>query len=137
MQMDRKAFLRLIVSLFWKQNGRHIISLMANQRVIISKRPYISLIIVSPDESRGYLGFSTVKPPQRFPFGRDNLKNILNRPFKFGSGYIWAMPQRLLFCDLDLQFQGHWWSLKGQILAIFHILAQFSYTDRSSYGWYI
>ena len=31
-------------------------------------------IIVSPDESRGYLGFSTVTPPQRFPFGRDNLK---------------------------------------------------------------
>ena len=27
--------------------------------------------------------------------------------------------QTLLFCDLDLQFQGHWWPLKGQILAIF------------------
>ena len=23
-------------------------------------------------------------PPQRYPFGRDNLKNILVRPFKFG-----------------------------------------------------
>ena len=33
--------------------------------------------------------------------------------------YIWAMPRTLLFCDLDLQFQGHWWPLKGQILAIF------------------
>ena len=42
-------------------------------------------IIVSPDESQGYLGFSTVTPPpQRFPFGRDNLKNILVRTFKFG-----------------------------------------------------
>ena len=41
-------------------------------------------IIVSPDESRGYLGFSTATPPQRFPFGRDNLKNILVRTFKFG-----------------------------------------------------
>ena len=43
-------------------------------------------LIVSPDESRGYLGFSTVMPPppQRFPFGRDNLKNILVRTFKFG-----------------------------------------------------
>ena len=41
--------------------------------------------IVSPDESRGYLGFSMVTPPpQRFPFGRDNLKNILVRTFKFG-----------------------------------------------------
>ena len=29
------------------------------------------------------------------------------------------MPRTLLFCGLDLQFQGHWWSLKGQILAIF------------------
>ena len=62
-------------------------------------------------------------PPQRFPFGRDNLKNILVRPFKFGMWYIWAMPQTLLFCDLDLQFQGHWWPLKGQILA------HFSYTE--------
>ena len=45
------------------------------------------IIIVSPDESREYLGFSTVTPPpprQRFPFGCDNLKNILVRPFKFG-----------------------------------------------------
>ena len=41
-------------------------------------------IIVSPYESRGYLGFSTVMPPQRFPFGCDNLKNTLVRPFKFG-----------------------------------------------------
>ena len=42
--------------------------------------------IVSPNESRGYLGFSTVTPPppQRFPFGRDNLKNNLVRTFKFG-----------------------------------------------------
>ena len=43
--------------------------------------------IVSPDESWGYLGFSTVTlpppPPQRFPFGRDNLKNILVITFKF------------------------------------------------------
>ena len=29
------------------------------------------------------------------------------------------MPRMLLFCDLDLQFQDHWWPLKGQILAIF------------------
>ena len=44
-------------------------------------------LFVSPDESRGYLGFSTVTPPpppQRFPFGRDNLKNNLVRTFKFG-----------------------------------------------------
>ena len=55
-------------------------------------------------------------PPQKFPFGRNNLKNILVRTFKFG---MWVMPQTLLFCDLDLQSQGHWWPLKGQILAIF------------------
>ena len=29
------------------------------------------------------------------------------------------MPQTQLFCDLALQFQGHWWPLEGQILAIF------------------
>ena len=47
------------------------------------------VVIVSPDESRGYLGFSMVTPPppQRFPFGRDNLKNILVRTFKFG---VWV-----------------------------------------------
>ena len=46
---------------------------------------HLPLLIVSPDESRGYLGFSMVTPPpQRFPFGRDNLKNILVSPFKFG-----------------------------------------------------
>ena len=28
------------------------------------------------------------------------------------------MSQTLLFCDLDLQFQGHCWPLKGQIFAI-------------------
>ena len=50
---------------------------------VITKRP--NRVIVSRDESRGYLGFSTVtpQPPQRFPFGRDNLKNILVRPFQF------------------------------------------------------
>ena len=44
------------------------------------------VVFVSPDKSRGYLGFSTVLPlpPQRFPFGRDNLQNILVRPFKIG-----------------------------------------------------
>ena len=42
------------------------------------------VIIVSLDESRGYLGFSAVTLLQRFPFGRDILKNILVRPFKFG-----------------------------------------------------
>ena len=76
------------------------------------------MIIVSPDKSWGYLGFSPVTPPpQRFPFGRDNLKNILVRPFKFGMWVYMGNARTLLFCDLDLQFQGHWWPLKGQILA--------------------
>ena len=39
------------------------------------------------------------------------------------------MPRTLLFCDLDLQSQGHWWPLKGQILAIFSFLAQFSLVE--------
>ena len=79
------------------------------------------VIIVSPDESRGYLGFSTVTPPlQRFPFGCDNLKNILELS-NLVCGYIWPMPRTLLFCDLDLQSHGHWWLLKGQILDIFSL----------------
>ena len=73
----------------------------------------IFIIIVYPDESRGYLGFSMVTPPpQTFPFGRDNLSNLV-------CGCIRAMPQTLFFCDFDLQFQDHWWPVKGQILAIF------------------
>ena len=48
-----------------------------------------TLLIVSLDESQGYLGFSMFTPPSpppRFPFafGRDNLKNVLVRPFKLG-----------------------------------------------------
>ena len=58
--------------------------LQGKTRIAKLKSACNSLIIVSPDESRGYLGFSTVMPPQRFPFGRDNLKNILVRTFKFG-----------------------------------------------------
>ena len=46
------------------------------------------ILIVSPDESRIRTGLSRVMspppPPQRFPFGRDNLKNILVRTSKFG-----------------------------------------------------
>ena len=59
--------------------------LQGQTRIAKVKSAYNGLIIVSPDESQGYLGFSTVTPlPQRFPFGRDNLKNILVRTFKFG-----------------------------------------------------
>ena len=58
---------------------------MSNTFTSIKVRQVFSYVIVSPDESRGYLGFSTVTPPpQRFPFGRDNLKNILVRTSKFG-----------------------------------------------------
>ena len=65
-------------------------TLVKNLCVILNDSCRFSLcimIIVSPDESWGYLGFSMVTPPpplQRFPFGHDNLKNILVRPFKFG-----------------------------------------------------
>ena len=88
------------------------------------------MIIVSPDESRGYLGFSMVTPLlQRFPFGCGSLKNSLVRPFKFAIWVYMGNATNPIVCELDHQFQGHWWPLKGQILAIFHILAQFSYTE--------
>ena len=87
---------------------------------INSRTRFRSWLVVSPDESRGYLGFSTVTPPpQRFPFGRDNLKNILVRTFKFGIWVYMGNATNAIVCDLDLQSQGHWWPLKGQILAIF------------------
>ena len=88
---------------------------------ILKSLAVVCWFIVSRDKSWGYLGFSTVRPPpQRFPFGCDNLKNILVRPFKFGMWvYIYIMPRTLLFGDLDLQFQGHWWPLRGQIWPFF------------------
>ena len=74
--------------------------------------------------------------PQRFPFGRDNLKNILVRTFKVGIWVHMGIETNAIFYDLDLQFQGHWWGLKGQILAIFsHFGAVLIY--RKSYGWYM
>ena len=33
-------------------------------------------------------------------------------------GYMGNAMKAIVF-DIDLQFQGHWWPLKGQILAIF------------------
>ena len=69
--------------------------------------------IVSSNEIRGYLGFSMVTPlPQIFPFGRDNLKNILVKPFKFGMWVCMGNATNAIV-------QGHLWPLKGQIFAIF------------------
>ena len=73
--------------LFEKDKGALNLEILqlASSRDIWFARKASLIVIVSPDESRGYLGFSTVTPPpQRFPFGRDNLKNILVRTFKFG-----------------------------------------------------
>ena len=80
-----------------------------------------SFIIVSPDESWGYLGFSTVTPPppQRFPFGCDNLKNILVKPFKFGMWVYMGNARNAIVLWPRPSISGHWWPLKGQILAIF------------------
>ena len=70
----------------------------------------------------------TPPPPlQRFPFGRDNFKNILVRTFKFGIWVYIGNASNAIVCDLDLQFQGHWWPLKGQILAIFSRIFDSSY----------
>ena len=95
-------------------------------------------VIVSPDESWGYSRFSTVTPllPQRFPFGRNNLKIILDLS-NLVCGYIWAMPQTLLFVTLTFNFKVTGGVLKVRFWPVFHILAKFSYTERSSHGWYI
>ena len=51
--------------------------LQGQMRIAKLKTAHNLLIIVSPDENRRYLGFSTVMPPPpRFPFGCDNLKKI-------------------------------------------------------------
>ena len=39
------------------------------------------VLIVSPDER---IQYGDAAAAERFPFGRDNLKNILVRRFKFG-----------------------------------------------------
>ena len=77
-----------------------------------------SMLIVSLDKSRGYLGFSMVTPPQRFPFGRDNLKNILVRTFKFG---MWVyMGQRYWFVTLTFNLK-----VTGGLLKILGIFSLF------------
>ena len=76
-----------VLDLFYKCSGLRM-NMQKTQAVWIGDMKGImdlqKKVIVSPDESRGYLALSTVTPPQRFPFGRDNLKNILVRTFKFG-----------------------------------------------------
>ena len=86
------------------------------------------VLIVSPDESRGYLGFNTVTPPpQRFPFGRDNLKNILVRTFKFGMWVYMGNARCFVTLTFNLTVTGG--HLKVRFWPFFHILAQFSYTE--------
>ena len=74
----------MIVSVIW--NNKNITLRYGHNSFTVKILFVINTIFVSPEESRGYLGFTTVTPPppQRFPFGRDNLKNILVRTFKFG-----------------------------------------------------
>ena len=91
-------------------------------------------IVVSPDKSRGYLGFSTVTPPpppQRFPFGRDNLKNILVRTFKFGMcmGIYGQCHERYCFVTLTFNLKVTGGHLKVRFWPFLHILAQFSKTE--------
>ena len=89
------------------------------------------MIFVSPDKSRGYIGFSMFTPPlQRFPFGRDNLKTILVRPFKFAYVGIYGQcHERYCFVTLTFNFKVTGGLLKVRFWPFFHILAQFSYTE--------
>ena len=87
-------------------------------------------VIVSSDESQGCLGFSTVMlPPQRFPFGRDNLKNILVRPFKFGMWVYGQCHKRYCFVTLTFNFKISGSHLMVIFWPFFHILPQFLYTE--------
>ena len=72
-------------------------------------------------------------PPllQRFPFGHDNLKNILVRPFKFG---MWVYMGN---ATLTFNFKVTGGLLKVRIWPFFHILAQFSYTESWIILWLI
>ena len=71
-----------------------------------------------------------VTPPmQRFPFGRDNLKNILVRPFKFGMGIYGQCHERYCFVTLTFNFKVTGDLLKVNFWPFFHSLTQFSYTE--------
>ena len=75
---DQGKYSNHFIKFAMPQNDKHLLLLYNS-----SSTHFTAELIVS--ESRGYLGFSTVMlPPQRFPFGRDNFKNILVRTFKFG-----------------------------------------------------
>ena len=73
-------------------------------------------------------------PPQRFSFGRDNLKNILVRPFKFGMwvyimGNATKRHKRYCFVTLTFIFKVTGGLLKVRFWPFFHILAQFLCTE--------
>ena len=103
-----------------------------------------ALVIVSPDESRGYLGFSTVTPPpQRFPFGRDNLKNILVRTLQCDNlknilVRTLQCHERYCFVTLTFNLKVTGGLLKVRCWPFFTFLPSSPIQKvRSSYGWYI
>ena len=101
---------------------------------------YVNIIIVSLDECRGYLGFRTITPPpQRFPFGRDNLENISARSFKFGMWvYYEQCHERYCFVTLTFNFKVIGGLLKVRFLPFFRFWPSSHIQKvRSSCGWYI
>ena len=88
---------------------------------------YSFIFIVTPDESQGYLGFSTVTLPraQRFPFGHNNLKIILVRPFIWYVGIYGQCHKCYCFVTLTFNFKVTGGLLKVRLWPFFHILAQY------------
>ena len=74
----------------------------------------------------------------KFPFGRDNLKHILVRPFKFGVGVYGQCHERYCFVTLAFNFKVTGGLLNSDFGHFFTFWPS-SHTQkvRSSYGWYI
>ena len=74
---------------------------------------FVTSIIISTDKSQGYFGFIMVTPLlQRFPLVCDNF-TLYNIIFEVDlsnmvCGYVWVMPQSLLFCGLGFPLQDQW-----------------------------
>ena len=89
------------MSLFWKQNDSHITSLMPNRRVIISKRPYISLMIAfraTKYENYLYPGFSILLMTEVVPKIFLNLNVVGHLAVPAGRGS--CLPRLAIFLFL-------------------------------------
>ena len=75
----------------------------------------VHVLIVLPDESRGYLSFIIVTPPpQKFSFQSNNLKIFCKNLSNLVCGYFCVSSQSLLMCCIGLPLK----KMNGNLLKV-------------------